>query len=138
MNKKILLVIKMMLSVLPACMILVVYLVTSNDPQGYFPFMTAFIGFIISFALCLEFGLLGIIKEGIRRHNDEILQRQNNSQDELDNAYKLVYNDLCKKHSHVIALHNGTLHKDDILPNQNQVNEMILYIVNHGSDNYEN
>lgn len=60
------------------------------------------------------------------------------NENELDKAYKLVYNDLCKMHSHVMALHNGTLHKDDIFPTQIQVSEMIQYIVNRGRGNYKN
>lgn len=50
-----------------------------------------------------------------------------------DKAYKLVYEDLCKNHDHVMAAFNGTLHPDDIMPQHYQVNMVIEEIVNRGT-----
>lgn len=55
------------------------------------------------------------------------------SQNELDKAYKMVYEDLCKNHDHVMAMFNGTLHPDDIVPQRYKVDEMMEYIVNRGT-----
>lgn len=47
-------------------------------------------------------------------------------------AYKLVYEDLCKKYPYVMAYFNGTLEKGDIFPRQYQITEMIDYVIEKG------
>lgn len=59
--------------------------------------------------------------------------KRKTTSDALNEAYKLVYEDLCKNHSHVMALFNGTLHPDDLQPEQRQVAAMIMDIVQHGA-----
>ena len=63
------------------------------------------------------------------RKNKYMLFKNRNK---LNKAYKMVYEDLCKNHTHVMATFNETLHSDDIRPTHNQVNKMIQDIVNHG------
>lgn len=54
--------------------------------------------------------------------------------DSLEQAYEAVYKDLCENHAHVMAVFNGTLHKDDVYPTTTKVNIMIQDIVNRGKN----
>lgn len=50
----------------------------------------------------------------------------------LDNSYKVVYADLCKKHAHAMSIYNGSLEQGDIYPSTWEINKMVAYIVEKG------
>lgn len=87
---------------------------------------------LLCILLRVPFSLLSVMGVIIIVVNERGITKK---KDNLNKAYRLVYEDLCKKHSRVMALFNGTLQFDDVHPTTNQVNEMIQDIVECAKNN---